>query len=149
MDECSICLEKLKNINVLNEIYENDIINTQNKELTIENKMYKHQPKSETKSEKKTNKKNKNKKYKLDNETMETNITNKTIKLNCGHEFHLHCIKKVKNNSCPLCRQKIITFNICPENHNMLFHTSTFNKKGVCRYCNKLSLDYCLKNSLF
>jgi hypothetical protein len=68
------------------------------------------------------------------------------VKLNCNHIFHLDCISKVENNSCPLCRGDIL--NGCPGNHNVktFFNTSQVKKKNGLRYCTicskqKVSLD--------
>lgn len=35
------------------------------------------------------------------------NEPNRWYELECGHVFHMNCIKKVKNNKCPLCRKEI------------------------------------------
>lgn len=45
------------------------------------------------------------------------NFFNKWKTLSCGHEFHRKCIKKIKNNCCPLCRNYISdTYKVIPMN---------------------------------
>lgn len=65
------------------------------------------------------------------------------VKLECNHVFHLDCIKQIENNSCPLCRRKIISKSVCNENHqNRFFYTSPYNKKGRCMICNGYSVKH-------
>jgi len=46
---------------------------------------------------------------------------NPIVKLKCNHEFHYDCISKIKNNLCPLCRDKITDESLCLGNHRTLF----------------------------
>ena len=62
------------------------------------------------------------------------------IKLECGHEFHLECISKITNNSCPLCRRKIINKKICMGNHITFFNNNFYKKDGTCSFCMLKSL---------
>lgn len=45
---------------------------------------------------------------------LNNNIKEKWVKLECGHFYHLECLKPwfFNNNSCPTCRQTIATFDI-------------------------------------
>jgi len=72
----------------------------------------------------------------------------KIVKLSCNHYFHLECIKKVKSNSCPLCRSKIIQEEVCQEQHFSYFTVSNFKKNGTCRVCLKKSFKHCLEFKL-
>jgi len=56
---------------------------------------------------------------------------NENIKLDCNHLFHYDCISKINNNKCPLCRRKIITEEVCRENHVIgFFYFPNLKKKG-------------------
>ena len=61
-----------------------------------------------------------------------TQKTQKKVKLyECGHEFHLDCLKEwvTNNNSCPLCRKEII------------YHFSIHFKKGIWKKNYLLRID--------
>ena len=62
------------------------------------------------------------------------------IKLKCGHIFHLNCLLKLENYTCPMCREifHLSDFGvklpkICYENH--IFGYSPHFKNGPCRFC--------------
>ena len=62
---------------------------------------------------------------------------NEILTLDCGHKFHYSCIKNVKNNLCPYCRDKIIKKNVCNQNHSAsYFYVSYIKKNGLCTVCN-------------
>ena len=67
------------------------------------------------------------------------------IELDCKHKFHYKCISKITNNSCPLCRKKIVSENICNGNHKTYFYASYYKKNGDCRHCSLKSYNYYLK----
>lgn len=78
-------------------------------------------------------------------------ITNESvINLDCNHKFHIECLKNVKSNSCPLCRCKIIEdeTDLCTETHYSYFAAGNFTKKGKCRFCQKKSFKYYLKQKM-
>jgi hypothetical protein len=66
------------------------------------------------------------------------------IKLKCNHEFHYDCISKIKNNLCPLCRDKITDEELCYGNHSTLFYVGFYYKNGKCRICSKKNIKYYL-----
>lgn len=59
------------------------------------------------------------------------NIQRKVKLYDCGHEFHVDCLKEwvTNNNSCPLCRKEII------------FHFSIHFKKGIWKKNYLLRID--------
>ena len=62
-------------------------------------------------------------------------LMNKTIKLDCGHKYHYNCILKINNNSCPLCRSKILKMLIYVwgiTRHSLII---IFIKNGECIIC--------------
>ena len=64
----------------------------------------------------------------------------KILKLECNHIFHLECLKKVKNNKCPLCRANIVNDEYCLNNHQPVYFQTTYKKKnGMCSLCKKKS----------
>ena len=64
----------------------------------------------------------------------------KILKLECSHIFHLECLKKVKNNKCPLCRANIVNDEYCLNNHQPVYFQTTYKKKnGMCSLCKKKS----------
>lgn len=71
-----------------------------------------------------------------------SDITNedKIITLKCNHTFHYECISKIKNNLCPLCREKITDNKICTGDHKSLFYIPYYYKNGKCRICSRKSL---------
>ena len=66
------------------------------------------------------------------------------VKLKCNHEYHYDCISNIKNNLCPLCREKITEEKICYGEHKTLFYTPYYYKNGTCRICSKKNLKYYL-----
>ena len=77
------------------------------------------------------------------------NISNKKIKLDCNHLFHYDCISKIKNNKCPLCREKIFKADLCLGNHPQgPFCTSCYYKSGKCRFCELKSFKTSLKDKI-
>jgi len=74
-------------------------------------------------------------------------MTEKTVLLECTHEFHLECLSNITNNSCPLCRANILTDDFCKNNHNNrdYFYVPNIKKNGVCRICYKKSFAHYLK----
>jgi len=60
--------------------------------------------------------------------------------------FHYDCIINVTGNSCPLCRQQIISGSICKEEHSIqtYFYVPYFKKNGKCRICSGKSYKICL-----
>ena len=75
----------------------------------------------------------------------------KTILLECKHMFHIECLKKIKNDTCPLCRQKI-NFNtlldlnetqtICKGLNCNNYGYCPYNKNGSCRFCYGYTIEY-------
>ena len=75
-----------------------------------------------------------------------SNLNNQTkiIKLKCNHKFHYNCISQIKNNLCPLCRDKITEETLCNENHSNFFYSGFYYKNGTCRICSKKNIKYYL-----
>lgn len=74
--------------------------------------------------------------------------------LQCGHSFHLNCLKQLINFHCPLCRTTInikktfnITEKICQDGK---FHYGVgyapYCENGPCRFCFGKPLSFYLKN---
>jgi len=70
-------------------------------------------------------------------------------KLKCNHTFHFDCISKIKNVSCPLCRDLIYNEPICNGHATIYFHSSTIKKNGTCTQCNKKSFKSILKKYIY
>lgn len=71
------------------------------------------------------------------------------VELDCGHKFHYDCIIKVKNNSCPYCRAKLVNETCCNEKHDMpFFYTGFIKKNGYCIICKKKTYKYFLKDKI-
>ena len=70
------------------------------------------------------------------------------VTLRCKHSFHMDCIVKLDKKCCPNCREDINIDNndLCKGNHTTLFYAGYYNKKGVCRICNKKSFKYFMLN---
>ena len=62
-------------------------------------------------------------------------LLDKNIKLDCGHKYHYDCILKINDNSCPLCRRKIVNVDICLGNHKTFFNNNFYKKNGTCIIC--------------
>ena len=74
------------------------------------------------------------------------NLSSKHIVLDCKHEYHINCIKQIKNNKCPLCRRNIVDKEYCNNSHRPVFFNSGFIKKnGKCTLCNKKTFNSLLK----
>ena len=72
---------------------------------------------------------------------------NEILTLDCNHKFHYNCIKNIKNNLCPYCRDKIIKKNVCTQNHNAsYFYVGYIKKNGLCRVCNVKTYNSELKS---
>ena len=54
------------------------------------------------------------------------NLSSKHIVLDCKHEYHINCIKQIKNNKCPLCRRNIVDKEYCNNSHRPVFFNSGF-----------------------
>ena len=75
----------------------------------------------------------------------------KTILLECNHMFHIECLKKIKNDTCPLCRQKINFNTLLNLNENQTickglncnnYGYCPYNKNGSCRFCYGYTIEY-------
>jgi len=65
-------------------------------------------------------------------------LSSNIIVLDCKHQYHIECIKQVKNNNCPLCRAPIIVKEYCTNNHRpIFFNTGFIRKNGKCTLCKK------------
>ena len=72
---------------------------------------------------------------------------NDILTLDCNHKFHYNCIKNVKNNLCPYCRDKIIKKNVCNQTHSAsYFYVSYIKKNGLCTVCNLKTYNSELKS---
>ena len=78
----------------------------------------------------------------------------KVVRLDCGHQFHFNCIKKINGIKCPLCRNNIINKSLhnkmCLRAHTEKthFYSSSITKKGICRVCKKPTFNFYLKNKI-
>ncbi len=73
-------------------------------------------------------------------------LSSNIIELNCKHQYHIECIKQVKNNKCPLCRGHIINKDYCTNSHrSMFFNTGFIKKNGKCTLCKKKTFSALLK----
>ena len=85
------------------------------------------------------------------------NLNTETIILECNHQFHTQCIKKILSPKCPLCRNNIdykklfnINQKICGGESitHQGFGYSPYLENGPCRFCFGRPLQYYLNLKL-
>ena len=80
---------------------------------------------------------------------LENILSDKIIQLDCNHQFHFDCLKKITNNKCPLCRDEIIKEEICNGCVSQnFFYVGFVKKNGNCIHCGKKSYNYILKQKI-
>ena len=77
--------------------------------------------------------------------TKPTEIKDDIVHLPCTHSFHLCCLSKVQNNSCPLCRKTLVEESMCKENHYTFYNSSFYKRNGECTICRNKSFKYYLR----